>query len=66
MTFFLLAPTHNFQNLEKSAYSRDNKANETRGQPNQLSTDISALCPLQDPWKAYLPPRRAINQSTAP
>ena len=27
------------------------------GGPNELSTDISALCPLQDPREAYLRPR---------
>ena len=28
---------------------RDLKANEARGGPKELSTDISALCPLKDP-----------------
>ena len=32
----------------------------------QLSTDISALCPLQDPREAYLRPRCTINRSAAP
>ena len=31
------------------------------GDSKELSTDISALCPLQDPREAYLSPRRAIN-----
>ena len=30
---------------------------KARGGPKDLSTDISALCPLQDPQKAYLLPR---------
>ena len=37
--------------------SRDPKSNEGRGGPKELSTDISALCPLQDPREAYLRPR---------
>ena len=46
---FLLAPTQNFQDLEKSTCSCDLKANATRREPKELSTDIFALCPLQDP-----------------
>ena len=54
---FLFAPTQNFQDLEKSACSRDPKTKEARGGPKELLTDISALCPLQDPREAYLRPR---------
>ena len=43
------------------ACSCDPKANEARGAPKELSTDISALCPLKDPREAYLHPRQAIN-----
>ena len=32
------------------------KVNSPRGGPKELSTDISALCPLQDPREAYLRP----------
>ena len=52
-----LAPTQNSQDLEKSACSRDPKANEAREGPKELSTDISALYHLQDPQEAYLRPR---------
>ena len=45
------------KDLEKSACGRDPKTNEARGGPKKLSTDISALCPLQDPREAYLRPR---------
>ena len=54
---FLLAPTQNSQDLEKSACGRDPKTSKARGGPKELSTDISALCPLQDPREAYLRPR---------
>ena len=33
------------------------KPAKPRGGPEELSTDISALCPLQDPREAYLRPR---------
>ena len=36
------------------------------GGPKELSTNISALCPLQDPREAYLHPWWTISQSTAP
>ena len=39
-------PTQNSQDLEKSACSRDPKTRKARGEPEELSTDISALCPL--------------------
>ena len=52
--FFLFAPNQNSQDLEKSACGRDPKARKARGGPKELSTDISALCPLQDPREAYL------------
>ena len=61
-----LAPTQNFQDLEKSACGCDPKTNKTCGGPKELSTDISSLCPLQDPREAYLRPRGTINRSTAP
>ena len=66
LPFFLFAPTQNSQDLEKTACGRDAKTNEARGGPKELSTDIFALCPLQDPRVAYLRPRRVINRSTAP
>ena len=54
-----------FSNLEKSACGRDPQTSKTRGEPKELSTDISALCPLQDPREAYLRPRWIISRSTA-
>ena len=54
---FFLAATQNFQDPEKSTRSCDPKANESRGGPKELLTDISVLCPLQDPREAYLRPR---------
>ena len=54
LSFFLLGPTQNSQDLEKSACTRNFKANEARGGPKELSTDISSLCPLQNPRGAYL------------
>ena len=56
-TLFLFAPTQNFQDLEKSACGCNPKTRKTRGGPMELSTDISALCPLQDPGETYLRPR---------
>ena len=41
------------------------KPTKPMGDP-ELSADMSALCPLQDPREAYLCPRSTINQSTAP
>ena len=35
----------------------DPKTRKARGRSKELSTDISALCPLQDPREAYLRPR---------
>ena len=52
--FFLFAPTQNTQDLEKTTCNRNPKTNKARGGPIKLSTDISALCPLQDPREAYL------------
>ena len=46
-----------FQVLEKGACGRDPQISKARGGPKKLSTDVSALCPLQDPLKAYLRPR---------
>ena len=47
-------PTQNFQDLEKSNCSRDPKTRKAHGGPKELSTDIFALCRLQDPREAYL------------
>ena len=58
-------PTQNFQDLEKRACSRASKANEVREGPKELSTDISALCSLQDTREAYLRTHQANYQSTA-
>ena len=49
-----------------SACGRDPKTNKARVGPKELSTDTTALCPLQDPREAYLAPRWAINRSTVP
>ena len=46
--FFLLAPTQNFHDLEKSVCSRNPKVDEARREPKKLLIDISTLCPLQD------------------
>ena len=54
LSLFLFAPTQNSQDLEKSACGRNPKTNEARGGPKKLSTNISALCPLQDPQEANL------------
>ena len=56
VTSFLLAPTQNSQDLEKSVCSRDPKADEARGRPKELSTDTSTLFPLQDPREALIMP----------
>ena len=66
LPFFLFALTQNSQDLEKSTCSRDPKTRKARGGPKELSTNISALCPLQDPQEAYLGPHWTINRSTAP
>ena len=66
LPFFLFAPTQNSHDLEKSACGRDPKTNKPRGGPKELSKDISALCPLQDPQEVYLRPCRTVNQSIAP
>ena len=50
---FCFAPTQNFQELEKSVCSYNPKADETCGETKELSTNISALCLLQDPQEAY-------------
>ena len=58
VTSFLLACAGSkFPRSGKGASSRDPKANETRGGTKELSTDISALGPLQDPREVYLRPR---------
>ena len=51
--------TQNFQDRKKSAFSSEPKTDETRDGPKKLLTNISALCPLQDPRKTYLHPRQA-------
>ena len=43
LSFFLLAPTQNVLDLERSACSRAFKADKYRSEPKELSTDISAL-----------------------
>ena len=50
----MFAPTQHSQDLEKSACGCDPKTRKARGGSKELSTYISALCPLQDPRKAYL------------
>ena len=44
-------PTQKSQDLEKSAYSRDPKAYEVRGEPKELLIDISSLCFQQNPQR---------------
>ena len=46
MIFFLLALTQNSQNLEKSAFNPNPKADEARREPKKLLTNIFALCLL--------------------
>ena len=55
----LVTSLRNFQNLVKSAIGlllvvAIPKPMKPVGDPKKLSTDIYALCPLQDPRKAYL------------
>ena len=38
-----------FKIRRRALVNRDPKANEAHGGPKKLSTDISSLCPLQDP-----------------
>ena len=66
LPFFLLALTRNSQDLEKSACSCNPKADEASRGPKELSTDISAMCLLQDPQKAYLHPRQTNYKFIAP
>ena len=40
--------------MKKSACGRDPKTSKACGAPIELSTNISALCLLQDPREAYL------------
>ena len=40
----------------RALVDRDLQTRKPRGGPKELSTDISALCPLQDPGEAYLRP----------
>ena len=42
---------------EERLWSRFQNQQSLGGHRAELSTDISALCPLQDPRKAYLRPR---------
>ena len=39
----------NSQDLEKSSCGRDSQTSKARGGPKESSTDISGLCPLQNP-----------------
>ena len=54
--FFLLALTQNSEDLEMSACTCNSKADEARRGPKKLSTNIFALCFLQDLQEAYLRP----------
>ena len=56
LPLFLLAPTQNFPDLERSACNRNSKANEARRRPKKLSNNISALYFVQDPQEADLRP----------
>ena len=40
MTFFLVASTQNFHDLEKSTYSNNSKADKPHGRPKELSAGI--------------------------
>ena len=59
-------PIQKFQDLEKSACSHDLKTNQACGGLKDLSTDISALYPQQDPREAYMRLFRANYFSIAP
>ena len=62
ITFFevtWLAPTQNFQNLEKGFYCRDLKADEAGGIPEELSTNTSGLHPNKCSKGLSMP---ALNQ----
>ena len=54
VTFFLLVPTQNFQNLENSACCCDPKADEACGGLKKLFTNIFVLCFLQYLYVGYL------------
>ena len=58
LPFFVHAPTQNFCDLEKSAISRNIIGDETSEGPKKLSTNISALRPLQNAQVFYLHPHR--------
>ena len=49
----------NSTNLEKNVGCRDPQTNETCRGPQELSTHLFALCPLQDPREAHLHAYRA-------
>ena len=66
LPFFLLALTQNSQDLEKSACCCNPKADEASRGPKELLTDISAMCLLQDPQKAYRHPRRTNYKFIVP
>ena len=53
---YQIPKTQNSQDLKKSACSRGSKADEARGRPKKLLTNISALCLLQNPQEVYLRP----------
>ena len=63
--FFLLSLTQNSQDLEKTACTPNPKTDEVRRGPKKLSTNILALCLLQDLREAYLRPRRINYRATA-
>ena len=56
----------NSKNLEKSVGCRDPQINETCSGPQELSPDLFALCPLQDPREAHLHSYRAHCRPASP
>ena len=52
--FFLPTPIQNSQSLEKCSCSQNPEAKETCRRSKKLSSDLFALCPLQDPRAADL------------
>ena len=59
VNFFLpVCANSTLQDLEKNTCSRNPKTVKTHREPKELSTDISALCPLKDLREVYLRPCR--------
>jgi len=63
---FLLVPTQNSKDMEKSTNSCDPNAWKTIRGPKELSPHISSLCSLQDPRETYLRSCRTNRRPFAP